>query len=343
MTERWEASPSPVASTSEAADEPRSTAGATGERTAQSPNTGAWVGHLVALRPAVVTTVHRYGFAGTGDTADFTLDTANQVTERTITLPGGVLLTKRSSGDVWSYPNVHGDVVATANSSGVKQGATLSYDPYGVALGSVPDNAAGNFDFGWLGQHQRPLEAEAGMATIEMGARPYVPAVGRFLEVDPVRGGSTNDYEYSAADPINKFDLDGRCWQFWQARCRGRKSWVSRSVRGIAWVGSRVDVSVGMCVVFCVGAGQQGLRNKYWYHGRGPALSFSANLGFSSRPFRRRECKAVNVSGSVGGVGVYGQFGKKSYARVNRRDVELGWAPGVGGGVSTVRYHGSGC
>jgi hypothetical protein len=46
-----------------------------------------------------------------------------------------------------------------------------------------------------------------------MGARVHVPQLGGFLEVDPVLGGSANDYDYANADPINNFDLDGtRCW-----------------------------------------------------------------------------------------------------------------------------------
>lgn len=45
---------------------------------------------------------------------------------------------------------------------------------------------------------------------IEMGARLYNPTLGRFLEVDPVEGGVDNDYGYPA-EPVNQFDLDGRC------------------------------------------------------------------------------------------------------------------------------------
>jgi RHS repeat-associated protein len=159
-------------------------------------------------------TVTHYGYAGPGDSAAFTMDATNNVTERTIGLVGGVIVTKRGgllgAGDVWSYPNVHGDVVATADNTGVKQGTTKTYDPFGQALAGLPDNSAGNLDYGWLGQHERPTEHASGMLpTLEMGARPYLPAIGRFLRVDPVEGGSANDYDYSNGDPVNGLDLDG--------------------------------------------------------------------------------------------------------------------------------------
>ena len=103
-----------------------------------------------------------------------------------------------------------GDVVATADGSGAKQGATTVYGPFGELLaGVVPDSVIGGMDAGWLGQHQRRVDAGSGRGVIQMGVRPYVPAAGRFLGVDPVEGGNANDYVYPQ-DPVNSFDLDGR-------------------------------------------------------------------------------------------------------------------------------------
>ncbi|MCW2573593.1 MAG: repeat-containing protein [Frankiales bacterium] len=42
-----------------------------------------------------------------------------------------------------------------------------------------------------------------------MRVRLYDPPLGRFLEVDPVEGGSCNDYDYVCSDPVNGYDLDG--------------------------------------------------------------------------------------------------------------------------------------
>ena len=205
------------------ADEARATAGATGSRSASFSTTAHKVAALLAIRPAGVTTTVTYLRDATDTIVErrvngttiarysngAVLDATNTVIERTIPLLGGATITTRSLGDVWSYPNIHGDIAATANGAGTKQGGTVTYDPYGQPVGSAPDNSAGSYDYGWLGQHQRGLEHEATINTIEMGARQYVPGLGRFLEVDPVEGGCANDYMYVHGDPVNSTDLTG--------------------------------------------------------------------------------------------------------------------------------------
>ena len=42
-----------------------------------------------------------------------------------------------------------------------------------------------------------------------MGARTYAPQLGRFLQTDPIPGGSANAYAYTYGDPVNSNDLTG--------------------------------------------------------------------------------------------------------------------------------------
>jgi RHS repeat-associated protein len=102
--------------------------------------------------------------------------------------------------------DLHGDVVASASSSPTvtKLLGTYRFSEFGEPLS---ESSSGRF--GWLGGKARRTELASGV--VQMGARSYVPALGRFLTPDPIPGGSANPYDYANQDPVNGFDLEGTC------------------------------------------------------------------------------------------------------------------------------------
>ena len=155
-----------------------------------------------------------YAYTSSGDSPDFITDLNGNVTEKYFTLPGDVLLTvrpQRTSAGVQtlSLPNIHGDIFATIDADGAVTG-TAQTGPFGEALPNQTDlwNTLSAATLGYVGSAQKATEAQMQVRPIQMGARVYIPSTGRFLQVDPVQGGTPNNYVYPS-DPVNEFDLDG--------------------------------------------------------------------------------------------------------------------------------------
>mgnify|MGYP001289271421 CR=1 FL=1 len=106
--------------------------------------------------------------------------------------------------------NPHGDIVATAKlgQPGITQ--YTETDEYGRPQATGGSQAP---RYGWLGTHQRDSGSVIGGLAL-MGVRLYAPATGRFLSIDPTRGGTENRYTYPL-DPINNSDISGAAAATW--------------------------------------------------------------------------------------------------------------------------------
>lgn len=147
----------------------------------------------------VVTEDLIYGYSGSSDSPSYSRPTSGGAITTYITGPGGLLVTDVAGTPTFPLLNALGDVVGSTDAGAYA--AAPATDEFGV--GTVPETR-----LGWLGGHER-FYTGTDPDLIRMGVRLYEPRLGRFLEVDPVEGGSANDYDYANSDSANNLDLDG--------------------------------------------------------------------------------------------------------------------------------------
>lgn len=260
------------------------------------------------------------------------------------------------TADVVSLPisDLHGDIVTTLAISGdsFTPGVTSAYNEFGDPITDRADTGA--LQYGWLGNRERALDA-SGLTL--MGARIYNPRTASFTSIDPVAGGNTTCYAYPQ-DPINRFDLDGKKWNW---RKIGKWAAIGAGVAGA--------VACGMSVVCAIGVGaaagaasyasqHAGTRKFRWGGlagaaglgalggvGRfkagasvGRAMWGSHRMGFASRAFGHSRNTGIQGRYNVGrirtgwgfhnGHNVFRTSWSKPGQRVGRKHIDWGWHRG---------------
>ncbi len=220
-----------------------------------SKNNGATVSH------------EKHIYSGSGSSPSAILNQNDAVLYKYLSLPGGVSLkinpnSTSAGAKTYSLSNLHNDTMATVNADGMVTGTFIT-GPFGEKLANtiLPQNATADTSYEYVGKHQKVTETSFSTQLIQMGARVYIPELGRFLQVDPVEGGTDNSYVY-VNDPVNSFDLNGR-WSFGgfinsvvQTVTRAIKTVVVATVNTVVKAVSQVVVSAAYYGAWLHGGGR---------------------------------------------------------------------------------------
>jgi RHS repeat-associated protein len=143
-------------------------------------------------------------YAGPGDSPSWTIEPVSGHWTRYVPGIGGLAAIETGTTEPeLQLPNLQDDIVAKASTSETATKLLSSERPteYGVPTTSKPPK------YSWLGGDLLPTELPTGV--IAMGARSYIPQTGRFLQPDPIPGGSANAYTYTSGNPLNETDQTG--------------------------------------------------------------------------------------------------------------------------------------
>ncbi len=261
-----------------------------------------------------------------GDSPRWVVDNASEggLTRRVSSAAGDLAATTGASGGTTlQLTNIHGDVALQLPLDTADAPLVLDSDEYGNPRAGQPA-----VRYGWLGGKVRSSETVSG--AVLMGVRLYNPETGRFLSADPVYGGNNNAYEYAQADPVNRFDLDGRwsksrtryySWGTLYGKAWTTKTWLRSTVYNF-----KVEMRFNRSYTAKIG------RSGHWYWGpfwsavglfggpvgAGVALVGGAWSGFAQKAAAKanskKQCLSMGIGGSYYGFGI-GYGGPYYYTR----------------------------
>jgi RHS repeat-associated protein len=143
-------------------------------------------------------------YAGPSNEPSWTTNTSGETTRNIAGINGQLAAIQNNSEvPVIQLANLHGDLIGTAylSETATEMASKEDTSEFGVPTTTLPAK------YSWLGAIELPTELPSGVTT--MGVRSYVPQIGRFLQADPVPGGSANAYSYTFQDPVNSTDPSG--------------------------------------------------------------------------------------------------------------------------------------